>query len=189
MIESTWIETCSGGRFDVANPRAEDVRIEDIAMSLAQTCRFRGHALRWISVGWHSVVVHGVVAMLRDDHQVRLAALLHDAAEAYVGDMPRPLKLAFPEFVRAEARVQQVIHRRFGLQPSEDVMLLIRKVDNQTLLEEARVYMATAGRGWELLDEGLSIPPSKFVPPCPQDFRDVVRQFLARFDAASSASA
>ncbi|HEV3118148.1 MAG TPA: hypothetical protein VGY58_13945 [Gemmataceae bacterium] len=188
MSQSTWIETCSGGRFDVANPRAEDVQIEDIAMSLAQTCRFRGHALRWISVGWHSIVVHDVVAMLRDDDEARLAALLHDAAEAYVGDMPRPLKLAFPEFVRAEAKVQHVIHKKFGLEPPDDLLLLIRKVDNQTLLEEARVYMATAGRGWELLDEGLNIPASAFVPPCPQDLQEVVRQFMARFDAACSAS-
>src|SRR5207253_6194831 len=186
MTQSTWIETRSGRRFDVANPREEDVHIEDIAVALAQTCRFGGHALRWISVGWHSVVVHDVMAMLRDDPDARLAALLHDAAEAYVGDMPRPLKLAFPDFVLAENRVQEIIHKKFGLQLSDEIRTLIQKVDNQTLLEEARVYMATGGRGWELLDEGLTIPRAAFVPDCPRDFQEVARQFLGRFHAAFS---
>ena len=184
MTQSTWIETRSGRRFDVANPREEDVHIEDIAVALAHTCRFGGHALRWISVGWHSVVVHDVVAMLCDHRDTRLAALLHDAAEAYVGDMPRPLKLAFPNFVLAENKVQDIIHQKFGLQPSEEIRTLIRKVDNQALLEEARAYMATGGRGWELLDEGLTIPGAAFVPDCPRDFHEVAKQFLARFHAA-----
>jgi uncharacterized protein len=186
MTEATWIETSSGRRFDVTRPRAEDVHIDDIALSLAQTCRFRGHALRWISVGWHSIVVHDVTARLGADRAARLAALLHDAAEAYVGDMPRPLKAVFPEFVLAESRVQKVIHRKFGLQPSEEVTALIRKVDNQTLLEEARAYMASGGKGWELLDEALNVPATLFVPPCPHDIREVARQFLQRFHTAAA---
>jgi hypothetical protein len=161
MKPSTWIETRSGRRFDVANPREEDIDIEDIALALAQTCRFGGHALRWISVAWHSVVVHDIMAMLREESTARLAALLHDAAEAYVGDMPRPLKLAFPDFVAAENRVQDVIHRKFGLQPSSELLSLIRKVDNQTLLEEARAYMATvdaAGNCWTKDSRFLRLP-------------------------------
>jgi 5'-deoxynucleotidase YfbR-like HD superfamily hydrolase len=184
MTQSTWIETRSGRRFDVANPREEDVDIEDIALALAQTCRFGGHALRWISVAWHCVVVHDIMATMRDDREARLAALLHDAAETYVGDMPRPLKLAFPDFVAAETRVQDVIHRKFGLQPSSELLALIRKVDNQTLLEEARAYMATGGRGWELLDEGLKIPGAACVPPCPRDIHEAGRAFLERFHSA-----
>jgi len=188
MSQSTWIETRSGRRFDVTNPRVEDVHIEDIALALAQTCRFGGHALRWISVGWHSVVVHDVTVMLRGNREARLVALLHDAAEAYVGDMPRPLKVAFPDFVAAEQKVQEVIHETFGLRPSQELLQLVKKVDNQTLLEEARVYMATAGREWGLCNEGLKVPQDVFVPACPGDFHEVARQFLVRFHSAMGES-
>src|SRR5438876_10514815 len=109
MTQSTWIETRSGRRFDVANPREEDVHIEDIAVALAHTCRFGGHALRWISVGWHSVVVLDVVAMLCVLRNTRLTALLLDAADAYVGDIPRPFKPAFPGFVLVADIVKVVI--------------------------------------------------------------------------------
>ena len=80
--------------------------------------------------------------------------------------------------------MQDVIHRKFGLEPSSELLALIRKVDNQTLLEEARAYMATGGRGWELLDEGLKIAAPAFVPPCPREIHEVGREFLERFHAA-----
>ena len=101
MTQSTWIETRSGRRFDVANPREEDVHIEDIAVALAHTCRFGGHALRWISVGWHSVVVHDVVAMLCElaahEKTPSRSASGHEfmaALEKSLGRLPEDLRTA-----------------------------------------------------------------------------------------------
>jgi hypothetical protein len=184
MTQSTWIETRSGRRFDVANPREEDVDIEDIALALAQTCRFGGHALRWISVAWHSVVVHDIMAMLRKDSTARLARCCMTPPKPMWATCPGRSSWHSRISSRPRTECRTSFTGNLGLQPSSELLALIRKVDNQTLLEEARAYMATGGRGWELPDEGLKIPGAAFVPPCPRDFHDVGRAFLERFHRA-----
>lgn len=86
-----WIQTHTPrGSFDLANPRAEDVRIEDIAYALSNLCRFTGHCNRFYSVAQHSIHVAEIVA--ETNPEWALAALLHDAEEAYIGDLSSPLK-------------------------------------------------------------------------------------------------
>src|ERR1700683_336889 len=82
-----WIVTFSGRRFYVLDPRPSDVRIEDIAHSLSLQCRFNGHVKNFYSVAQHSVLVSE-----RCDPADALYGLLHDASEAYIGDMSAPLK-------------------------------------------------------------------------------------------------
>lgn len=84
----TWILTYTGRAFDLAAPRADLISTVDIAHSLSMICRFGGHPRRHYSVAQHSLLVAGIVP---PEHQ--LIALLHDATEAYVGDMVRPIKL------------------------------------------------------------------------------------------------
>ena len=94
------IETFTGGRFYPFDPRPSEVRLEDIAGSLAHTCRFGGHCQRFYSVAEHSLYVARELA----DHGERVQAygLLHDAGEAYVGDIPRPVKSQLGEFEAVE---------------------------------------------------------------------------------------
>lgn len=84
---SDWMQTFSGVRFWMTEPRVEDVRIHDIRVALSNLCRFTGHVNDFYSVAQHSVHVSELVPA-----ELRLQALLHDAAEAYLGDIARPLK-------------------------------------------------------------------------------------------------
>jgi hypothetical protein len=102
--------TYSGLPFWPLDPRTEDVRLEDIAHSLSNQCRFNGHCKQFYSVAQHSVLASFYVP-----EEYAVEALLHDAAEAYVGDMIRPLKAMVPEFVAIDDRVDAVIRQRFGL--------------------------------------------------------------------------
>lgn len=83
----TWILTRSGRKFDLARPTADMVDPADIAHSLSMQCRFNGHTSRYYSVAQHSYLVADLVPA-----EDQLAGLLHDATEAYVGDLVRPLK-------------------------------------------------------------------------------------------------
>ena len=123
-----WFVTASGRRAFVEDPRACDLVIEDIAHALSNICRFGGHCSRFYSVAQHSVCVSALVERTRPD--LALHALLHDAAEAYVGDVIRPIKptlrvrrfssppLTFvgaEQFVDAERRVEAAILDAFDL--------------------------------------------------------------------------
>lgn len=104
------IITASGVVFNLIEPRAEDVRIVDIAHGLSMTCRWAGHTSVFYSVAEHSTRVS-----MRCDRIDALAGLLHDAAEAYLGDVSAPLKRRLPEYQAIEDRLLAVIFERFGL--------------------------------------------------------------------------
>lgn len=87
MSDSTWIQTFSGRKFHPLSPDPEQIVIEDIAHALSNLCRFAGHVRKFYSVAQHSVLVS-----LHCYPDNALAGLLHDASEAYLLDMPRPLK-------------------------------------------------------------------------------------------------
>jgi len=127
-----WILTFTGRRFYPMAPKAEDVDIIDIAHALSMLCRYAGHSKFFYSVGEHSLwVSHAVPA----EHA--FFGLMHDAAEAYVCDLPRPLKYALPEYRAAETRVWAAIVEKFGLPletPPE-----VKLVDSRMLLTERPV--------------------------------------------------
>jgi hypothetical protein len=86
------IETLSGSMFDFDAPSAASISVEDIAVALGNTCRFGGHVKRYYSVAEHAVLVHRLVADAGFPPDVCYAALHHDSQEAYLGDIPTPLK-------------------------------------------------------------------------------------------------
>jgi 5'-deoxynucleotidase YfbR-like HD superfamily hydrolase len=101
---------------DLLDPQPEDININDIAWGLANTCRFSGQMSAGcrIDVAIHSVrVARCTVALGWGGPDVRMAALLHDAAEAYICDLPSPLKKLLPDYQAIEQRLQEVIYRRF----------------------------------------------------------------------------
>ena len=110
------INTFSGLRFWPLNPDPEKILIGDIVHALAHQCRFGGHASRVYSVAEHSVHISRLCPP-----EVALWGLLHDASQAYLVDLPRPLK-QLPEFAayrEAERRLQRMIAVRFGLPPEQ----------------------------------------------------------------------
>ncbi len=149
-----WIQTFSGRKFHSLDPRMDEIFIEDIAHSLANLCRFNGHCLRYYSVAEHSVRVSRILP-----DRLRLWGLLHDAGEAYLTDLPRPVKRRLAAFNEMEDRVLEVVARRFGLSwpmPAE-----VKEADTILLATEARDLMAPPPEPWNLGVEPLpeSIDP------------------------------
>ena len=95
---------------NVINPRIEDINIQDIAHALSHLCRFGGHTKRFYSVAQHSMTC----AKIAPD-ALKLTALLHDASEAYLLDIPTPIKQLLPAYKVMEDRFQALIAKKFGL--------------------------------------------------------------------------
>jgi 5'-deoxynucleotidase YfbR-like HD superfamily hydrolase len=109
MIESPWIVSYTGRKVHPLNPSMGEIDIEDIAHALANTCRWGGHTKRFHSVAQHSVIVSNFFKISP------LWGLLHDAAEAYLTDMPSLVKQFLPTMRYAEERLMDVIGERFDL--------------------------------------------------------------------------
>jgi len=166
-----WCQVYSGGVFWPLDPRADEVRIEDIAHALSMICRFGGHSKSFYSVAQHSVLVSLICG--KDDARW---GLLHDAAEAYVGDMVRPIK-HMPELAgyrRAESAILSAIANKFDLPifPPQSVV----RADNVLLATEARDIMGGQVCPWHLTQEPLAM---KICPVGPEEAECL---FLLRFD-------
>lgn len=107
--DSTWIQTFTGRQFWPLNPRAEDVCIEDIAHALSMKCRYTGHCRQFYSVAQHSVIM---TELSLSPHW----ALMHDAAEAYMPDVARPVKRLIPQLKDVEDGLLKVIAEAFSLE-------------------------------------------------------------------------
>ena len=106
----TIILTASGNYFDLGAPHDSEILITDIAHALSNICRFAGHCHQFYSVAQHSVMVSLMVPP-----EYALQALLHDASEAYVGDVTSPLKAMLPEYRVIERNVADAIYKRFNI--------------------------------------------------------------------------
>ena len=143
-----WMQTYTGRAFYPLDPRPEDVDPIDIAHALSLICRYGGHAKRFYSVAEHCVLMSRAVPA---EHA--LWALLHDATEAYVGDMIRPLKRSMSEYVKIEDRLLGVICERFGLDPVfPDAVKL---ADNRILLDERDAMLGPLPQPWSDYLESL----------------------------------
>jgi 5'-deoxynucleotidase YfbR-like HD superfamily hydrolase len=143
-----WMQTVSGRMFWPLDPRPEDFSIHDIAHALSMVCRFGGHTPTFYSVAEHSC---RVAMALLDGHERRIAlyGLLHDAAEAYLGDVVWPLKQSrqMEGYKSIEARVERVIFERFmGGDPAPPIRDAIKHFDLVLLATEKRDLM-THGHG------------------------------------------
>lgn len=107
-----WMLTASGRRIWPADIRPGDLHLEDIASALDQIRRFGGHTV--VRGGW-SVVQHSVLVANNVPDELQLVALLHDATEAYLGDVPRPLKRALPDYKLLERRAWAAVVERWDL--------------------------------------------------------------------------
>jgi len=141
--EAAWIQTYSGRRFNPTNPNPDAVVIQDIAHALSMQCRFTGHTKKFYSVAQHSVYVSHIC-----NEEDALWGLLHDASEAYLVDVPRPLKRSgkFQAYLDYEAQMQEAICKRFGLPIQEPPS--VKKADTKLLATEARDLMSPLHSDW-----------------------------------------
>jgi len=154
-----WIKTFTGRFVQPLALTVADIDIMDIAHSLSRVCRFGGHCSGVLNVAAHSVRVFHRYQMLNPNatKQDMLTALLHDASEAYLGDIPRPLKI-HPEFRfyrEAEQRAEAVIAAKFDL--IYPMPQSVKQTDDDELLNELNF------RRYEPFDESPSLSEAEFL--------------------------
>lgn len=166
----SWIQTHSGEAIDLLDPRPEKIHILDIAHSLANQARFNGHTRAFYSVAEHCVFMSLQVPRL-----FALEALMHDAAEAYVGDVPAPLKVLIGDRYRQiEQRFDHVIRQRFGV-PTQGGPVV--EADLRMLATEYKQLMGPSLRPWDNLD-GVEPYDAKLFCWTPEEAKAV---FLGRY--------
>jgi len=178
-----WIQTFSNRRFHPIDPRPEEVFIEDIAHSLSQQCRFTGHSQKFYCVSEHSVRVSWEIGRIGNFKDC-LWGLLHDASEAYLCDLSRPIKhhsALGAEYRKIEDRLMAVIAERFGLPLPEPPV--VKVADNILLMTEKRDIMGPME--WEhskcFVDLSEVKPLGEVIEPW--DCARAERLFMIRFRA------
>lgn len=166
-MSEPFIQTHTGRKVHFLDPTEDEIDIEDIAHTLSLLCRYGGHCKEFYSVAQHSVLCSREV-----DPYLQLEALLHDASEAYLVDMPRPIKRTLKEYTDIENRIQRVICKKFDINyPFHDD---IHYIDNKMLATEAKTLMKTGE-----VFEGFPEPFSWQVAPwSPQESK---YNFICRF--------
>jgi hypothetical protein len=187
-LTPTSIELRSGLFLDLADPDPLDIRLEDVARGLANTCRFAGQTSTFYSVAEHACLVLRQLERQGASLPIRWAGLHHDDPEAYIGDMPRPLKIISPEYRELESRVWRAIDEGLALgnPPIEDPA--VKAADNWALAAEAFQLMPSRGESWLGPYEQPSIPvpvPELGEPP-PVAERRWIREHERLLEAAAS---
>ena len=164
-----WKQTFTGRAYWPIDPRADDVDIEDIAHALGMMCRYGGHCSSFYSVAEHSVLVSEVVP-----REHALAGLMHDAAEAYCVDVPRPLKRHLPGYREIEDLNWRAVCQRFGLAPV--LPACVHDADNAVLLAEQKVLLRPPPMAWGIPGEPAKVKIRCLGPSAAK------RVFLQRFE-------
>ena len=168
-----WMQTFTGIQFWPLDPQPEEINIEDIAHALSNLCRYNGHCDWYYSVAQHSVIVSGLVPPVW-----ALTGLLHDAAEAYIGDMIRPLKGSLPAFKKIERQLEVVVSEKFSLLSHTGLaMKQVKIADNIALATEQRDLMGPPPKAWDLY--GAKPMKEVIVPLNP---KEAEINFLDRFE-------
>ena len=179
-----WILTFAGKIFRPLAPRAEDICIEDIAHALSNMCRFNGHVSEFYSVAQHSVQV-----AKHTPAPFKLHALLHDASEAYIFDVPKPIKDKFflfslGKYLRysvVEASIERVIFDKFDVKDYN--YPVVKSYDIMAICTEVRDLMGSSVRAaqisnYPVLNQDIRCFEETIVPLSP---KEAEAEFLKMF--------
>jgi hypothetical protein len=168
------MQTATGRKFWPLDPCPNEVCIEDIAHALSMLCRFGGHCLRFYSVAEHSVLLARAAPV-----PYKLWALLHDAAEAYVTDVIRPVKPHLVGYREIEARIMRAICVRFGLHL--DMPFIVKTLDNRILADERNQNMVMTSDPWINTGPPLDVTLSFWTP------EEARAEFISEFERITGA--
>lgn len=164
LARGGFMTTASGGAIYPLSPDPKDVSVYDIAYALGNVCRFGGHVRKFYSVAQHCVMVAANVP-----RELRYAALLHDAAEAYVGDLVRPAKAGASSYRAIETRLMIVICDALRCDARELEHAEIREADVRALMTERRDLIHNPnGWTWDGVEDVLPYA-DPIVPLAPAD--------------------
>jgi 5'-deoxynucleotidase YfbR-like HD superfamily hydrolase len=160
--KSSWIMVYSGKHFYLLDPRADEVDRIDIAHALSNICRFTGHTNYFYSVGTHSILCAEQARKDNMSAKIQLYCLLHDATEAYVGDVSRPLKKELGKiYTDMEDAIHKCVWEHFELpQPTEEEWRTVKHYDDFMLGNEAPQLMLNPDefQDIEIVYDGVQIP-------------------------------
>lgn len=175
--QGDWIETYTGRQFWPVDPRPEDVDIRDIAHALSLLCRYNGQCRFLYTVGQHSLCCADIGRDYYRDKKLELYALLHDASEAYISDVSKPVKPFLTGYKDMERRIMAVVYAALGVEPPNDVYhRMVKRIDQGVMVAEAKLLMPFNGWGaWtgDALEVNVEIGKA--------DPDEVEARFLARF--------
>lgn len=144
----SYITTYMGQHFDPTKPETDKIDIRDIAHALSLTCRGNGHVKSFFSVAQHCINCAMEAEARGLSRRVILACLLHDAGEAYLSDVPRPLKPFMPEYLRVEEQLLEVIYTKFLGEPlEEEEKQLVKIIDDDMLYYDLRELLSETLEG------------------------------------------
>jgi hypothetical protein len=170
-----YVTTYTCKKFWPLDPQPRDVCVRDIAHHLSLICRFGGAVRTHYSVAQHSLIVADILPP-----RLKLRGLLHDATEAYIGDMVSPLKRFMPEYREVEGRIWAAIVARFGLPETTDTEKAeIKRADNIALVTERRDLLLNFPYTWSVTETPLAAPIA------PMTAREAEIKFLETFDELS----
>ncbi|CAN5279764.1 hypothetical protein BH11PSE5_BH11PSE5_30820 [soil metagenome] len=162
----------SGYYFDFLNPAGSVLLIDDIAHGLSLCCRFAGQCREFYSVAEHSVFVSSLV-----EPRHAYAALMHDAAEAFIGDVTRPLKSLLPQYKAIERAVEAAIFERFKVDMARSTSV-VKEADLRALAAEQAMLMPSHDDQWPIL-AGIDVPR---MPESRMGPEEAEAAFLARYE-------
>ena len=175
-LKGDWFLSFTGRALTV-DPRPEDINLRDIAHHLALVCRYGGASPTHYSVASHSLMVCDMLEPLGRDAMAE--GLLHDAAEAYVGDLIKPIKAHCGDFGMIERRFAAAIRARFGLPPVSPIEAQVKAADIAALLCERRDVFGDLNEYADKVATGaVDVDAHACIVDVP--WRDVERWFLAR---------
>jgi uncharacterized protein len=179
-----YLQTVSGRWVNPFDPDPDQLDAGDIARALANQCRFGGHSRVFYSVAQHSVIVSELVEQRGGDAEDVFAALMHDASEAYLGDMPHPIKHRSSlgaAFKAAEDHLEAALRERFRIKADVPE---IKRADRALLATERRAFSA---EGWHWPElEGVEPLELELTAVAPDEAAQAFAQRYAELDARRS---
>lgn len=170
-----YITTYTKVHFTPTEPKSEDIKIEDIAHALSMMTRANGHFPEFHSVAQHCMECAAEARARGYAPHVMLACLLHDAQEAYMADVTRPIKKHLDKYREIEDRLQNAIFERFGILLTNEERAQVAEVDDAMLYYEFYHYM-----GERLAPNPPTISSKPRFVTLP--FAEVERAYIAMFD-------